>query len=231
MASFLSRYRNGAISKDREGAELRALVTKLAALTGKSRRASRRFAKRLGVTVKQQYRNWTKSDQQRLLDLIAIHPPHDVAKIMHRTLASVRAMLWVLGASAQMGRDWFTKYTLSQALHIRATEVQKWIDHGWLKVRKIETGRLTKEIIDSDDFVTFCKEYRSVIVGRRLTTERLDFVQNFVFPASHTELLPVREAKKERAAFQAQQEPKPPESEDEGMSHDYDGWRAENPAS
>jgi len=102
-----------------------------------------------------------------------------------------------------MGRDWFTKYTLAEALHIRATEVQRWIDQGWLKARIVETGRLKKEIIYADDFAEFCKRYRTVVVGRRLSMDRLDFVRNFVFPPSHVELLPVRESKKERAAFDA----------------------------
>jgi hypothetical protein len=32
----------------------------------------------------------------------------------------------------------------------------------------------------------------------------LNFVKDFVFPSSHAELLPVRESKKERAAYDAQ---------------------------
>jgi hypothetical protein len=53
-------------------------------------------------------------------------------------------------------------------------------------------------------FCSICKQYRSAIVGRRLNADRLEFVQKFVFPPSHTELLPVRESKKERAAYDAQ---------------------------
>ena len=41
-------------------------------------------------------------------------------------------------------------------------------------------------------------------MGNRLSKERLDFVYHFAFPASHTELLPVRESKKERNAYEAQ---------------------------
>jgi hypothetical protein len=42
------------------------------------------------------------------------------------------------------------------------------------------------------------------IVGHRLNSDRLNFVQTFVFPPSHMELLPVREAKKEQAEYEAQ---------------------------
>jgi hypothetical protein len=41
-------------------------------------------------------------------------------------------------------------------------------------------------------------------VGHRLNSDRLNFVQTFVFPPSHMELLPVREAKKEQAEYEAQ---------------------------
>lgn len=185
-------------------AELRLLITKLAMVTGNSRDACRRFARQLGVSAKQPYRPWTRTEQQRLLDLIVLNPPCEVAKTLRRSTGSIRLMLHRLGANAQMGRDWFTKYSLAEALHIGVVQVQSWIDRGWLKVRIVETGRLKKEIIDADDFAEFCKQYRHAIVGRRLNVQCLDFVRRFVFPPSHTELLPVRESKKERAAYEAQ---------------------------
>ena len=183
---------------------VRDLVTALATVTGHSRDACLRFVRQLGVTRKQQYREWTIAEQQRLLDLIGLNPPHEVAKILRRSPGSVRSMLNRLGASAQMGRDWFTTLTLAEALHVRVEEVQRWIDRGWLRCRTVETGRLKKKIIDADDFAEFCKQHRSAIIGRRLNAERLDFVRNFVFPPSHVDLLPVRESKKERAAYKAQ---------------------------
>jgi hypothetical protein len=84
--------------------------------------------------------------------------------------------------------------------------VQKWIDRGWLKSRVLPTSGLKREIIDAEDFCQFCKQHRSAIVGRRLNLDRLSFVQTFVFPPSHTELLAVREAKKEQAAYDTQLE-------------------------
>jgi hypothetical protein len=113
-------------------------------------------------------------------------------------------MLHRLGASARMGQDWFTKYTLAVALHTRAEEVQRWISLGWLKCRLVQTGRLQREIIDADDFTAFCKQHGKEVLGRRLNADRLNFVKDFVFPPSHAELLPVRESKKERAAYKDQ---------------------------
>jgi len=113
-------------------------------------------------------------------------------------------MLYRLGANARMGQDWFTKYTLAEALHIRPEEVQRWITLGWLKCRVVQTGKLQREIIDADDFSEFCKAHGRAVVGRRLNMDRLNFVKDFVFPPGHAELLPVRDSKKERAAYEEQ---------------------------
>ncbi|MGE5114345.1 MAG: hypothetical protein ACM3JB_26075 [Acidobacteriaceae bacterium] len=103
-----------------------------------------------------------------------------------------------------MGEDWFTKHALAEALHIRADEVQEWIDRGWLKCRTVATDALKRQLIDADEFCEFCKQHRREIVGNRLNRDRLDFVQRFVFPPSHAELLPVRSAKKEQASYDQQ---------------------------
>jgi hypothetical protein len=130
-------------------------------------------------------------------------------------------MLYRLGANARMGQDWFTKYTLAGALHIRPEAVQRWITLGWLKCRVVQTGKLQREIIDADDFSEFCKARGSEVVGRRLNIDRLNFVKDFVFPPSHAELLPVRESKKERAAYEEQMS-NYPDSDIDGEQYDED---------
>jgi len=73
-----------------------------------------------------------------------------------------------------------------------------------LKCRIVEATGVQRQVIDAEAFCEFCKQHSREIVGRRLNPERLSFVQRFVFPPSHMELLPVREAKKEQAEFEAQ---------------------------
>jgi hypothetical protein len=180
------------------------LVTSLVGLSGNSREVCLRFARRLGVKTSREHRPWTTTEQQRLLDLIAINPPHEVAKILNRSTGSVRTKLHRLGGSAQMGREWFTAKTLAEVLHVSVGKVQQWIQRGWLKTRAVETGKLRKEVIAPDDFAEFCKQHREDIIGPRINVDRLEFVRLFVFPPSHTELLPVRESKKEREAYQSQ---------------------------
>jgi hypothetical protein len=183
---------------------LKTLITQIAAVSGNPRGACWRFARQAGVKGKRTYRPWTKPEQQKLLDLISSHSFEEVTSLLRRSSTSVRSMLRRLGASACMGQDWFTKHALAEALHVRADEVQKWIDQGWLKCRVVGTDGLRRQLIDAKDFCNFCKQHRRQVVGNRLNIDRLNFVQTFVFPPSHAELLPVRSAKREQYAYEKQ---------------------------
>ena len=183
---------------------LQGLITRIAAVSGNPRAACWRFVRQMGITSKRSYRPWTKTEQQKLVDLIASHSLQEVTVLLRRSRTSVQAMLHRLGASARMGQDWFTKHSLARALHVRAEEVQRWIDRGLLKCRIVEASGVHRQVIDAEAFCEFCREHSREIVGRRLNPERLSFVQTFVFPPSHMELLPVREAKREQAEFEAQ---------------------------
>lgn len=173
-------------------ADRRILVTKLTEISGNPRDACLRFLRELGVNQKRPYREWTKPEQQRLLDLITTIPVEEVAKILRRPSGSVRSMLHRLGIGGRTGREWFTKFSLSRALHTRPEEIQKWIDQGWLKSRSLTAAGAKANIIHADDFCEFVKQHGRAVVSRRLTYEALRFVQNYVFPPSHAELLSVR---------------------------------------
>ncbi len=174
---------------------LAALATRLVELSGNPRDACFRFLHQQGVTEKRTWRPWTKPEQQRLFDLIETCPVEEVSRIMQRSPRSIRSMLHRLGESSQRGREWFTAYSLAEALHIRVDEVQRWIHTGWLKCRTIETTGIKKQIIDPDDFSDFVKQYGPAVVGRRLGSDGLWFVKNFVFPPKHAHLLPLRKSK------------------------------------
>jgi hypothetical protein len=174
---------------------LATLATRLVELSENPRDACFRFLRQHGVREKRAWRPWTKPEQQRLFDLLETCPLKEVSKLMQRSPRSIRSMLHRLGESSQRGRDWFTVYSLAEALHVRSAEVQKWIDHGWLKCRIVETTGVKKRIIDPDDFSEFVKQYGRAVVGRRLNSDGLWFVQNFVFPPKHAHLLPLRKSK------------------------------------
>jgi hypothetical protein len=187
-----------------EGSELRGLIRALAQESGNPRRECWRFAHRMGVKNAFRYRRWTESEQQRLLHLMEKHTLPEVAQRLRRSERAVREKLEDLGANACIGKDWFTPRTLAVAIHTAYGTVQQWIDRNLLKVTEQNIGTFKRVLITAGDFCKFCKEHRQELIGHRLNLARLDFIQNFVFPPSHAELLPVRAAKKEQAAYQAQ---------------------------
>jgi hypothetical protein len=176
------------------------LVARLVEISGNPREACLRFLRHSGIEQKRPYREWTKPEQQRLLDLIITMPADEAAKILRRAPGSVRSMLHRLGIGARTGREWFTKYSLSRALHTRPDEIQKWIDQGWLKSRSLPSAGTQARIIYADDFCQFVKEHGRAAVSRRLTYDALWFVQNYVFPPSHADLLSVRGTYKKEGA-------------------------------
>jgi hypothetical protein len=187
-------------SQEHNEAGRRRLVTMLAEISGNPRDACLRFLREMGVEKKRAYRLWTKPEQQRLLDLITNMPVEDAAKILRRPTGSVRSMLHRLGLGGTTGREWFTKFSLSRALHTRPDEIQKWIALGWLKSRSLTTAGTKANIIHADDFCRFVKEHGRAVASRRLSYDALWFVQNYVFPPSHAELLSVRGTYKRQAA-------------------------------
>jgi hypothetical protein len=196
----------------------RRLVTRLAEVSGNPRDACLRFLRGLGVNQKRAYREWTKPEQQRLLDLITAMPVEEAAKILRRPATSVRSMLHRLGIGGKTGREWFTKFSLSRALHTRPDEIQKWIDLGLAQVARSHQFAGTRaNIIHADDFCQFVKEHGRAAVSRRLTYDALWFVQNYVFPPSHAELLSVRGTYKKQGARE-QERP----SAEAGPGHDSD---------
>jgi hypothetical protein len=184
--------------------ELSGLVTQLVTTTGNPRLACWRFVRKLGGHWDRARRNWTLPEEKRLLALVEVHPIAEIAKIMGRTRHSIFSKLYELGANANMGCDWFSVNSLSQALHVQPAIILKWIERGWLKTRPTQSGKQRRFIILADDFCKFCKRHAKDVVGRRLSLARLEFVHNYVFPPSHASLLAVRESKKERAAYDSQ---------------------------
>ena len=207
-----------------EGTQLRDLITTLISQSGNPRRACWRFVRRIGIRSKRSQRTWTVPEQQRLIKLLDLHPVPEIAKLMRRSPSSIWHMLYRLGANAKMGKDSFTKYTLAVALHVRPDTVESWINRGWLKAREVHVGPGKRVIIEADDFCDFCRRHAKNVVGNRLNKERLDFVYQFVFPPSHAELLPVRESKKERTAFQEQLKSAADSGEEEEDKDEISGY-------
>src|SRR5260370_6952355 len=102
-------------SQEHHEADRRTLVTELAEISGNPRDACLRFLRELGVNQKRAYREWTKPEQQRLLDLITAMPAGEAAKILRRPTGSVRSMLHRLRIRGKTTRKVFPKFSLSPA--------------------------------------------------------------------------------------------------------------------
>lgn len=174
------------------------LIARLAKLSGNPRDACLRYLRRLGMVEKRSYREWTKPEQQRLVDLLDSVPAQEAARILRRPIASVRSMLHRLGLGVRQSREWFTPSLLAQSLHISREEVNRWVARGWLQCRAIATSGVRLRTIDPDDFCEFIKQHGREVVGRRLTYDGLLFVRNYVLPPKHAEMLSVRGPYKKR---------------------------------
>src|ERR1700674_5867805 len=187
-----------------QGRELTALITGLSEMTGNPRDACFRFARDLGLAAKKPYRRWSQKESDLLLQLLESQPKRTVALKLKRSPESVESMQRRLGVNSTMYNDSFSKHQLAALLHIRPRAIQKWIDDGLLEARIEGSEKVRRIVIETEAFARFCKQHPGAILRGHVREDRLEFVFKFVFPRSHVDLLPVRQAKKERAAYAAQ---------------------------
>jgi hypothetical protein len=100
-------YKQQIIGQNLGQADRSVLVARLVQISGNPREACLRFLCRSGIAQRRSYREWTKPEQRRLLDLITTMPADEAAKILRRPTGSVRSMLHRLGIGGRTGRDWF----------------------------------------------------------------------------------------------------------------------------
>jgi hypothetical protein len=183
------------------GYALRQIVTQLVEMTGYPRSACRRFIYRMGNKTKCHYKEWSASEQERLLELLDDHSVASAARQMRRSRSALYGMLRRLEMPAGMRQNWLSKRALAQLLQVHVRRVDSWIESRSLKATVIQVGKVTRTVIKSEDFVHFCKEYRDLVIGNRLNSEKLEFLYTFVFRPDHNRLLSVRKHKKERTAL------------------------------
>jgi hypothetical protein len=132
---------------DAHGRQLSELIAGLTHLSGNPRDACQRFARQLGLRAKRGHREWTEQERRRLLRLINLHPVREIATLMRRSEFSIYQVLLRMGANPTTRKDGFTKYSLAALLHIRAEEIQRWIDKSWLPARVEGTEKMPRTVI------------------------------------------------------------------------------------
>src|SRR5215469_98782 len=187
-----------------ERPRLRELITKLVEISGNPRDACLRFARQLGVKVKQPYRRWTKEEQKKLENELEVHKVRKVAIRLGRTPTQVYGMMHRLGISGKKLTDKISMYAVARALSKHPQVVRQWIQSGALEAENEGTERVPRWMISQEDLQRFEKKHRKLIAASHVDCERLRFICGYVFPASHESVLRTRESKKERAAYEEQ---------------------------
>ncbi|MEG2232594.1 MAG: hypothetical protein RRY16_01320 [Bacilli bacterium] len=122
-------------------------------------------ARRLGITLIQDRRKWTKEDEEYLYERWGRDTIEKIAKNMKRTVFSVKvkATRMSLGYMSQANIDQISVADISDILGVRAERITNtWIKYG-LKLRKKKvTENYGYYCIDLDKLMLFLKEHQDV---------------------------------------------------------------------
>jgi hypothetical protein len=110
--------------------------------------------------------------------------------------------------------------SLARILHVRKTEIQSWIDKGWLEATVQTHGKRTGYVITPEAFrALYTRHLSELLAQKRIPSVALfEAFYNYCFVPKHTigaQLLTVRRDKRERAAFAATQNGAESEEEDD----------------
>jgi len=106
--------------------------------------------------------------------------------------------------------DWMSIDSLARILHVRKTEIQSWIEKGWLEATVHSHGKRTSHIITPEAFrALYTQHLGDLITQKRIPSMALfEAFYNYCFVPKHTigtQLLTVRRDKREREAYAASQ--------------------------
>ena len=88
---------------------------------------------------------WSEDDNRILLDLAGYKTARVIAKMLHRSEASIRYRLALLGKSSRVHLEGFARSSLARDLHLSTSAIQRLIVEGLLEVRH---PRITRESLD-----------------------------------------------------------------------------------
>jgi hypothetical protein len=163
-----------------------------------------RFARKLGLRGGRPYRHWTRKERESLEELLDGHKIRAAAMKLHRTPKQIYGAMQRLGMTKKAGTDRFSLYELSALLRKRPALIRKWILNGLLKAENEGTETFPRWLIAHQDVQQFLKKHQALIEAARVDQYHLNLLLEYVSPRPHTDLLPVRESKKERTAYEEQ---------------------------
>jgi hypothetical protein len=209
------------------GEKLDQLVRRLQRHSGRSRESCWRFVLQTGLKIRDEHRRWTEAEIEELREHIATHTVEETAKKLGRSVKSVRCALHRYDLKIREIRcDMMSIDSLAKILHVRKTEIQSWIEKGWLEATVRTHGKRTSYIITPEAFrALYTRHLSELTAQKRIPSVALfEAFYNYCFVPKHTigsQLLNVRRDKKERDAFAANQgQGAEPEIEEEDEDDD-----------
>ncbi len=190
------------------GHKLEELVVRLQRKSGRTKDQCWRFIIQHGLKRQTDHRRWSDEEFDQLREELVQNSVEEVAKKHKRTPHAIRSLLRRHRLSLRDIRcDRFSLESLSIALRIRKSEIQFWIDQGWLQAAVESHGSRRIHIITPESLHEMFKRHVSDLLARGVRNLSLfeAYVQ-YCFSPKHTlgtQLLSVRRDKKERASFDA----------------------------
>jgi hypothetical protein len=153
-------------------------------------------------------RSWTEEEIEQVRELLVASPLEVVARKIGRSPSSVKHLCSRLGIRIRELRcDLFSVNSLAAAMHVRKSEINVWIEQGWLEAVREDAARRTSYKISPEALQRCLREHLADLQKRNIRSANILAVfQQYCYVPKHTigeQLLRVREAKREEAAFEA----------------------------
>lgn len=160
------------VRRDYQGTH--ASAAKIAANLGVTQCAVTGQIARLGISIRPDYRPWTKEEDAKLAELIQTYCPGRVAKIMNRSINGVTVRSKRLNISRRARNGWFTKTEVCEILGVDHKWIQNRIDSGALKaswhnpdMKPGKLGAACWEILE-EDLRHYIRTYPQELTGRNI---------------------------------------------------------------
>jgi hypothetical protein len=187
--------------------KIEPLIQKLQQASGRSRRDCLVLIHRCAQEQPRR-RSWTDEEIDQVRELLIANPVETVASKIGRSTSSVRQLCGRLGIRVRELRcDLFSVNSLAAAMHVRKAEIRYWIEQGWLEAVRKDQGRSACYNISPEALQRCLREHLQDLQKRNIRSSTILAVFNqFCYVPKHTvgeQLLQVREAKREQAAYES----------------------------
>jgi hypothetical protein len=183
-----------------------AMCIELMTSYGHDKEACWRFLKKHGVERPGSVSRHAFSPElvETIAEYVGEHGIQAGTKRFHCPPKSLYNVLYKNGFTHR-ARDGFSLREVCTYLRVRYAKAMSWIQDGLLEAdsETTRTGK-TRYFVRHRPLEKFCLEHRDLLLTRRLSLERLAFIEQYIFAPKHAELLRTRESKREQKNYELQ---------------------------